>query len=83
VFVEASGQASLDSLLKALHTNFKDAVEVERVIQLSSPTRPVTTMEQTPIEIVTIVGWPNAETLRSLLETRSRDIAASASHSLP
>jgi G3E family GTPase len=83
VFIEASSQASLDSLLKSIYTAFKDSVEVERVIQLASRSSPVATVEQDSPTIVTLLDWPDVPTLDSLLEFRSRNPSSTTAHALP
>lgn len=83
VFVEASSQASLDSLLKSIQTAFNDSIEVERVIQLSNGSSPVTTVERDSPTIVNLRDWPDVPTLDSLLELRSRNPSPPAAHALP
>lgn len=68
VFVEASSQASLESLLQSIRTSFKDSVNVERVVALPDPTRPVTTGERDKPVFVSLDGWPDHSLLRSILD---------------
>jgi predicted ATPase len=88
VFLEASSQASLESLLETLRTTFKDSIDVARVIQLSNHSPSVTSGAQAPPPVFTIVGWPDQQLLRALLEdglrkSTSHDVASSTPQSLP